>query len=184
MSNPLKRAAGRLRHFVLTRGNGVQSPFAYNFAWQVVCNKSAYYAYLDLSEQLRALAPRERKLAKLLFRLANFAQPSLLCLDSSLPDAYAACLQRGCTAARLAPLPPEDEAHRLLIVSTAPPLAPANWQPGSMIVQPGIHDSRADLERWQQLAAMPQATLTFDLYDCGIAIAAPDRYKQHFNINF
>lgn len=53
-----------------------------------------------------------------------------------------------------------------------------------MIVQPGIHESRADNERWLQLSAATQATLTFDLYDCGIIIVAPDHYKQHFNITF
>lgn len=183
MNSKLKRAAGRLRHFVLTRGNGIQSPFAYDFVWQVVNNKSAYYAYDDLHEELQTLSPPERKQAKLLFRLANFTRPSLVCLDDRLPTAYITLLKRGCATAEFAPLPQDGETRRLLIVSPAPPL-PADWQTGSMIVQPGIHENRTGNARWQQLLSMPQATLTFDLYDCGIAIAVPDHYKQHFIINF
>ena len=74
----------------------MQSPFVYDFIWQVIDNRSAYYAYTDLYRELKALPLRQRKLAKLLFRLANYVQPSIIRLDKDLHNTYAPFLERGC----------------------------------------------------------------------------------------
>lgn len=188
----LKRAFVWLRRFTHLRGNGVQSPFVYDFIWQVIDNRSAYYAYTDLHRELKALPLRQRKLAKLLFRLANYVQPCIIRLDKDLHNTYAPFLERGCAKAAITttddtvPTLSSQSSAPLLIVSQKPciPPDPSLLSVGSMIVALNIRKPNDNKNLWRQLLTSPWATLTFDLYNYGIVIIAPDRYKQHYVINF
>ena len=178
-----------LRRFSHLGGNGIQSPFVYDFVCQVVNNHSAYYAYHDLRHELRHMSLRQRRLAKLLFRLANFVQPARILVH---PEAmtYAPFLKKGCAKASLQPLEPEEPGNdatpnspTMLIVKTAQEV-PANLSPGSLAVVLNIHTPQTCATQWHRLCAAPWATLTFDLYDLGIIMIAPKRYKQQYIINF
>ena len=73
-----------LSRFRQRKGYGVHSPFAYSFIRGVVLESSAYYAYADLAQlhpwwvRWFHLYPMECR--RLLFRLANFAEPRTVVL--------------------------------------------------------------------------------------------------------
>ena len=73
-----------LSRFRQRKGYGVHSPFAYSFIRGVVLETSAYYAYADLAPlhpwwvRWFRLYPMECR--RLLFRLANFAEPRTVVL--------------------------------------------------------------------------------------------------------
>lgn len=83
----LKRVQARLRRtLLLTWRSGsrrslwvcVQSPYLYSFFVEVVHNRSAYYAYDEFVFLWRTFSRQQRRMAKLLFRLANYVQPSMI----------------------------------------------------------------------------------------------------------
>ena len=178
-----------LRRFSHLGGNGIQSPFVYNFVCQVVNNRSAYYAYHDLHQELRHMSLKQRRLAKLLFRLANFAQPTQILVH---PEAspYAMFLQRGCAKASLQPLEKERVKHlpvsvcHIMVVADTASDVPTDLPPGTLVVVLNIHKPQVSATQWHRLCNAPWATLTFDLYYHGIIMIAPKRYKQHYIINF
>ncbi|MBQ0090005.1 MAG: hypothetical protein KBT27_11825 [Prevotellaceae bacterium] len=89
------------------KGFGVQSPFAYHFICNVINNPCKYYAYATL----KACYPQSRqeiKINKLLFRLSNYFQPSVINLVSksaepqpSINSTTTAYLQAGCNNAKI-----------------------------------------------------------------------------------
>lgn len=64
----LNKGVRRLRH---RKGFGVHSPFAFSIITDVIEEKSAYYAYANMSRTYGAKAPIPFKVACLLLRLAN-----------------------------------------------------------------------------------------------------------------
>ncbi len=68
-----------LSRFRQRKGYGVHSPFAYSFIRGVVLESSAYYAYADLAHLhpwwVRWFRLYPMQCRRLLFRLANFAEP-------------------------------------------------------------------------------------------------------------
>ena len=68
-----------LSRFRQRKGYGVHSPFAYSFIRGVVLESSAYYAYADLAQLhpwwVRWFRLYPMQCRRLLFRLANFAEP-------------------------------------------------------------------------------------------------------------
>lgn len=187
----LKRAYVWLRRFTHLGGNGIQSPFAYSFACGVINNKSAYYAYTDLRKQLRSLSLRRRKLAKLLFRLANYTQPTTILIDEEVASRYATFLKRGCLKAQLVTIStnsPKCNAtsyeRPVMIVTRSLDMVPTALSDGDMVVALDIRRSATSRKQWKALVANHTATQTFDLYNYGIAMVATQRYKQHYIINF
>ena len=52
---------------------------------------------------------------------------------------------------------------------------------GTMVVVDGIRSCRAF---WERIKADGRITVTFDLYDIGIAFARRDLNRQHYKINW
>ena len=73
-----------LSRFRQRKGYGVHSPFAYSFIRGVVLESSAYYAYADLAQLhpwwVRWFRLYPMQCRRLLFRLANFAEPRTVVL--------------------------------------------------------------------------------------------------------
>ena len=71
-----------LSRFRQRKGYGVHSPFAYSFIRGVVLESSAYYAYAELSPLhpwwVRWFHLYPMQCRRLLFRLANFAEPHMV----------------------------------------------------------------------------------------------------------
>lgn len=101
MSLPQPAWWRRLRH---GRGFGVHSPFAYRFIREVLRERCAYYGYTT-ADAVAAAWPAGRRGARLLLRVAAFAQPRLVLLACPAPMASAAASIVAAAAPHAAPAP-------------------------------------------------------------------------------
>lgn len=161
----------RIRH---CNGFGIQSPADYRFVCCVVNEQWPYYAYAELGLRDDWL---RRKVGRLYFRMVNSLQPSIV---TDL-DGYSEYVAAGCHKARIsttlkpapfiiAPVLYDDTQQLLQACPENAVLAMSNiWQ---------------DKDRWKAVVNNDRATVTFDLYYCGIAFFNPKRTKQHYTVNF
>ncbi len=191
-----------LSRFRQRKGYGVHSPFAYSFIRGVVLESSAYYAYADLAPLhpwwVRWFHLYPMQCRRLLFRLANFAEPRTVELRTA--DEVAARYVRAAVPRAevrrkeggLAAVPegsPEGrEAADFVLVGKdrleeAATVA-ARMPERGMLVCEGIHESRRAKEIWRTIREAPHTGVTFDLYTYGVAFFNPKLHKQHYKVNF
>ena len=164
----------RIRH---CQGFGIQSPTDFSFVRDVVNEQRPYYAY---SEVGRGDDWLRRKLGQLYFRLANYMQPIVIADTIG----YADYLSAGCSKAIITHqfLPPAPEPTLAIVrADNVSPALLSLCKDKTMLVVEGIATHR---QMWQTVKQWPAATITFDLYYCGIATFNPARTKQHYIVNF
>lgn len=169
-----------LYRFRKRKGYGVHSPFAFNFVTDVLYNSNRYYAYEEMDRDLRWWQKgRVCSVRHLLFRLANYRQPrTLYCkgMCNALQEAVnygAKCLETRDVA---------DEAVVDMILAEGGDMeALCHVGEGTMMVVRNIHHHRA---YWKRVKEDARITITFDLYDLGIAFARKDLNRQHYIINW
>lgn len=178
------------------KGYGVHSPFAFSFITTVVNERTPFYAYRELSRlhpwwvRLGRFYPVQCR--RLLFRLANFAEPQTVCIlgECPLEETY---IKRAVPHARIynnvrvrdkGHLPVADfvlvAAERMDEALSLSKEMPEN----GMLVVEGIHRSAAATRQWHALQAADHTGITFDLYTYGVAFFDPHRHKQHYKVNF
>lgn len=158
-------------------GYGVHSPFAFRFITDVIYEPLPFYAYQTLSPLLPfAQRFRRKKGLELLFRLANYQQPSVIAIqgEAPFPTAY---LHAGCRKATIQPLNQCSEAQ--LVYLTEP-----NEQAISLLAKGGGMLIVDNLHRHRQWFKQLPATLHFDLYDLGIALFALPYHPHYYVVNF
>lgn len=202
-----------LSRFRQRKGYGVHSPFAYSFIRGVVLESSAYYSYADLAPLhpwwVRWFRLYPMQCRRLLFRLANFAEPRTVELRTA-DEVAAKYIQAAVPRAEvrhkegdipgevlrkeggLAAVPegsPEGrEAADFVLVGKerleeAAAVA-ARMPERGMLVCEGIHESRRAKEIWRTIREAPHTGVTFDLYTYGVAFFNPKLHKQHYKVNF
>lgn len=199
----LHRAFIWLSRFRYRKGYGVQSPFAFGLICEVINGSGEYYAFADLLEERRALKRVQRarlKKDKMLFRLANFVQPSLLIVPRRVEVSTRRYMEAGCRsaavqcyggAAALRSVLAAAAGRRMLLgvgasedaeaeVAAALPLMRA----GSVMVVDGICRGRTMRELWSHIVADNRCILTFDLYDVGLVFFDSKYVKQNYKVNF
>ena len=153
----------RIRHRC---GYGVHSPFAFSFLTDVVYERTPYYAYSTLDEALPlAHSMRRRKGLHLIFRVANWLQPAVAVLP-----------QAGCRHALVLAHAPACGAD-LIVLREPDEQAAQMVRAGGVLILDNLQQHR----EW--FRCLP-ATVTFDLYDLGVAIYEERLTKQHYIINF
>lgn len=191
-----------LSRFRQRKGYGVHSPFAYSFIRGVVLESSAYYAYADLAPLhpwwVRWFHLYPMQCRRLLFRLANFAEPrtvELRTADEVAAKYIRAAVPRaevrrkeGGLAAVPEGSPEGREAADFVLVGKerleeAAAVA-ARMPELGMLVCEGIHESRRAKEIWRTIREAPHTGVTFDLYTYGVAFFNPKLHKQHYKVNF
>ena len=182
-----------LRRFRHRRGYGVHSPFAFAFITGVIYERLPYYAYTRLSRLhpwwVRWLRLQPLQRCRLLFRLANYAEPRTVCLVG-LTDTYNKYVRAAVTRAQFRECAScaEAVASDFVVVGTRDVQAAAalcgKMSAGAMLVVEGIHDSAANLSVWQDICDDGNTCITFDLYDFGIALFDHRLAKQHYVVNF
>lgn len=169
-----------LMRFRKRKGYGVHSPFAFGFVTDVLYNNSSYYAYDEMDRNLRWWQKRRVKgLRHLLFRLANFRHPrTMYCegMDNVLCDAS----KYGAKGIKILS-PKADAVADMILVEAGNEQSLGFLAEGTMMVVLNIHKKK---EFWQRLKNDARITVTFDLYDLGIAFARKDLNKQHYVINW
>lgn len=176
MQSPLVWLA-RVRH---RKGYGVHSPFAFDFITNVVYNRERYYAYEQIDKGLRWWQKaRVRSVRRLLFRLANFHQPrtmAFLCGDKALLEACR-CAVRGVEVQDLL----ENATTDMIVADRADELLLRCVKDGTMMVLLNLRQNR---EFWKRVKADEGITLTFDMYDIGVALAKRVLNKQDYVVNW
>lgn len=167
------------------RGFGIQSPGDYWFVRYVINEHWPYYQYNTLGKGDDWLT---QKVGRLLFRIANWRQPSVI--DSS---AYQEYLQAGCRNALLVGgenegrKEEEMESDDIVVMS----LEGDYYRRLTHIYNKVNSDTVlivADIRRakdlWREIVADERSIITFDLYYCGIVMFDKKRHKQNYIINF
>lgn len=202
-----------LSRFRQRKGYGVHSPFAYSFIRGVVLETSAYYAYADLAPLhpwwVRWFRLYPMQCRRLLFRLANFAEPRTVELrteDEVAKKYIRAAVPRAEVRRKEGAMPGEvrrkdgglaavpegspegREAADFVLVGKerleeAAAVA-ARMPERGMLVCEGIHESRRAKEIWRTIREAPHTGVTFDLYTYGVAFFNPKLHKQHYKVNF
>ena len=163
-----------LRRINHCRGFGIQSPADYAFVRYVINEHWPYYQYDELGagdDWLR------RKLGRLYLRLANHVQPDVI---ADLAG-YADYLHAGCHKAEIIT---HCSLQPSLIIARPDDVSPdllSHCGEKTMLV---VEDIGHHHQQWLAITQHAAATVTFDLYYCGIATFNPQRAKQHYTVNF
>jgi len=183
-----------LARFRKRKGYGVHSPFAYSFIRGVVLEETPYYAYAPLA-RLHPWWVRwghfyPMKCRRLLFRLANYAEPRTVLLltddpvvrayvQAAVPRAELLTKQKVLDEAVGADFVFVDAAHGAEAVGLAE-MMPSR----GMLVAEGIRKNHAALKAWRRIQQSPHTGITFDLYVYGVAFFDLTHFKQHYKVNF
>lgn len=163
----------RIRHRC---GYGVHSPFAFRFLTDVVYEHTPYYAYSTLDASLPlAYGMRRKKGLHLIFRVANWLQPAVAVVPQEVCHERR-YLQAGCRHALVLAHAPACGAD-LIVLREPDERAAQMVRAGGVLILDNLQQHREWFRR------LP-ATVTFDLYDLGVAIYEERLTKQHYIINF
>lgn len=169
------------------KGYGVHSPFAFSFIRGVVLEQTPYYAYAALAQWhpwwVRWFGLYPQKCRRLLFRLANYAEPKtvrLLTEDAIAKEyVYAAVPHAAHVSEGAADFVFVGRGH----LEEAAALAEKMPERG-MLVCEGIHKDRKTLATWHTIQKAAHTGVTFDLFTYGVAFFNPALHKQHYKVNF
>ena len=192
-----------LRRFRHRCGYGVHSPFAFDFLTNVVYERGVYYAYSDLDGRfpVRLFRRHVLKCRRFLFRLANYVHPGAIRLYGCWPEAEVAFLSAGCVSARVCPhmspcraggRRPGAEAGEVVLDVVGADVPVACWKDiagsiaegRSVCVLAGIHASAEARRQWEAVRSLPEAVVTFDLYDYGLVFYDRSKQRQHYIVKF
>lgn len=185
-------------------GYGVHSPSDFFLITSVVYESLPYYAYRELesSFSLESSSFYRRKVNRLLFRLVNYFQPACLVNVAGEDDWAFRYMKAACTSMKTNDVRVHDMKKTLqavenikggvdmLHVGNTPfysevveKIIPYMNTDACMIVG-GIYTSEEKKKWWKQLKNDERVRITFDLYDIGIVLFDPKRYKQNYIVNF
>ena len=159
------------------RGFGIQSPGDYWFVRYVINEHWPYYQYDTLGKDDDWLT---QKVGRLLFRIANWRQPSVI--DSSTYQEY---LQAGCRNALF--VEGEIESDDMVVMSLEGDYRSRLTHIYNKVKSDTVlivEDIRRAKDLWREIVADERSVITFDLYYCGIVMFNKKRHKQNYIINF
>ena len=173
-----------LRRCGHSRGFGIQSPTAYQFVTDVLCQRLPYHAYDDLSKQFPKLRGKELKFCRLLFRLANYQQAKRTFVTSSFSEECLAYLLEGNRRSELV----SEPGNCALVVASAKEnqdLANivASLPDNAIIVVKDIYFHGKETYFWHSVKASQRVAMTFDCYDCGVVVLGEKIYQNHYFVN-
>ena len=156
----------RIRHCA---GFGVQSPTDYHFVRNVIYEKMPYYAYTEIDSSFPQSKRIERWQARLLLRIANFAQTEKLIYCSNvIPDIDSTAIKKGCSKTNIHSFSTHDGIDTL------------THDNGTWIVIPAIYKENNKL--YEMLKGQENVVI-FDLYYLAIAFVDKKRYTEVHIIN-
>ncbi len=172
-----------LRRLGHSRGYGVHSPYAYDLLTQVIYSPGRYYDCVHLDRRLsrlsRLMEHRRIVVDRLLFRLSNRWQPRYVYApeaDSRELD----YLMAGCRRARLITKPFATRPFLAYVKNPRKPL-PLTMPVGSMLIVGRLSRNR---KQWEAFLQGSKASITFDLYDVGIALFIKRYSRLDYVINW
>ena len=179
-----------LKRIHLSRGFGVQSPFAYSFIRYVISEHYPYYEYSRLLSEQPKLSNIKKKLCLLYFRIANFAQADswmVLNNDSSLYERF---IKAGCHKTKvIGSVLNSDSAGVVCVQSLIEDKESINTvlkraTKSTILIIEGIYKDKDIKAEWLRLIQSERVILSFDLYYCGILLFDKEFVKQNYIVNF
>lgn len=186
-------------------GYGVHSPFAFNLITQVIYEKTPYYKYKTLKEEVISLIPKQSKgwndasikVNRLLFRLVNWFQPATI-VDLGARSSSSLYLQAANMKALYLSMDAEGSNQDIssidflyIHLQNNPEAIMSEFNnlvnlisPGGLCVIKGIHHSRDMKQCWKRLVNNEKVGITFDLYDVGVLFFDKTKIKQDYIVNF
>ena len=185
-------------------GYGVHSPSDFFLITSVVYESLPYYAYRELESSSPSVNSSfyRRKVNRLLIRLVNYLKPAFLVNVVGEDDLALRYMKTASTSMKTVDVHGQDMKKTLqaveniksnvdmLHVGDTPfysevveKMIPHMNTDACMIVG-GIHASEEKKNWWKQLKNDERVRITFDLYDIGIILFDPKRYKQDYIVNF
>lgn len=174
----------RLRRLGRSRGFGIQSPSAYSFVTDVLCQRLPYHPYKELVQQYPDIRGKQLKFCRLLFRLANYQQAEKTYIDASFSEAHRTYLQTGNRRSQFVSEPKgcalvvisAEEGHLLLkSIEKLPDQA--------IIVLKNIYSKGLESDFWLKIKDLQKTSMTFDTYDYGIVVMGETAFQQHYLVN-
>lgn len=203
----IRRLWNWCKRFRYRCGYGVHSPSDFFLITSVIYETLPYYAYRELEKTGKGkITPRYRKkVNRLLFRLVNYYRPDFLIhVGEGKDEAF----RYMCAARTSMKTFDVSEGHRegallalnkimkerqsvdFLHVGQTPyyrevmeKMLPYMGKDSCLVVG-GIYASKEKEAWWTMLKADERVRVTFDLYDVGILLFDPKRYKQDYIVNF
>lgn len=184
MMHLARKRVAWLRRWGRSRGFGIQSPTAYRFVTEVLCQRLPYYAYNDLAKRFPHVKGRNLRFCRMLFRLANYQQAERTFVASSFPEEYFAFLLEGNRRSELVSSP----KHCKLIVVSASDIPDFDvfmddMADNAVIVVKNIYFRGKSVDLWHKMKASKQVAMTFDCYDCGVVILGQNIHQSHYLVN-
>ena len=142
----------------------------------MVYERGEYYAYRELKKRYPVVCLcgglHRLKCRKFLFRLSNYVHPSLIRIYGHVKEAETAYLAAGCRSAAVC----QDLFWKVRVREN-----------GGFVRQKelfGIRASKAALRAWNDVKRLPEAVVTFDLYDYGLVFYDRSKQRQDYIVNF
>ena len=162
------------------KGYGVHSPFAFDFVTNVLYNREKYYAYTEMDKGLHWWQKgRVRSLRHLLLRLSNYHRPRTMYCEG-LDNVLCEACQYGSKGMTILPAGSTEMAD-MIVLAGMNDEAMNHVGEGTMLV---LMDKDKCRKFWKRIKEDERVTVTFDLYDVGIAFARRDLNRQHYKINW
>ncbi|MGP1591468.1 MAG: hypothetical protein ACTTHI_06700 [Prevotella sp.] len=181
------------------QGFGIQSPWAFRFARNVINEHSPYYAYSELKKAFPCSTKLDHKLGKLYFRVANFIQPTCWCFVGEMEECIEQYVRSGCKTTKIISVNTDkelfcsgiaNEERTVLFIQNSKfandvlQNAISQLSKNSVVVMPYIYKNRVNEKLWQFIVNKTKVQECFDLYYCGMAFLDEKRYPHYYKINF
>ncbi len=188
MKYRLKRIFLWISRCAYSRGFGVQSPSAYHFIRYIINEHYPYYAYDELLKSYPGINKEVRKLAKLYFRIANFAQADNWLIKVKNSAIYQKYICAGCNKTKFLDNISGLSSFEVALVDIALSKDDLNnllsiSMDTSILIVEGIHNNAASLKKWNYIVAHNKVTVCYDVYYCGI-VFFDKRIKCTYKVNF
>lgn len=181
------------------QGFGIQSPWAFRFARNVINEHAPYYAYSELKKAFPYATKLEHKLGKLYFRVANFMQPTCWCIVGEAEEWIEPYVKAGSKTTRVIVAKTEkelfcselaNEESVVLLVqdfnvdNTLLQNAISLLSEKSVVMMPHIYKHSVNKRLWRFIVNDTKGQECFDLYYCGMAFLDQKRHPHYYKINF
>ena len=167
-----------------SRGFGIQSPLAYQLVTDVLCQRNPYYLYDDLKSLCPQLRGIRLRICRMLLRLSNAQQAAITYFANNLPKEYMAYVKAGNRKGRFVDSP-ADSSFVLLSADHQEDITHIldSAHDDTTLFLDKIYVSREAAERWKTVVGHPRVSMTFDLFDCGVAVLAHSLQKANYKLN-
>ena len=181
------------------QGFGIQSPWAFRFARNVINEHALYHVYGDMKKAFPYATKLEHKLGKLYFRVANFIQPTCWCIVGEGEEWIEPYVKAGCKTTRIVVAKTlkelfscelTNEENVVLLVqdfnvdNSLLKNAIALLSEKSVVMMPHIYKNTLSKSLWEFIVNDTKGQECFDLYYCGMAFLDKKRHPHYYKINF